>query len=157
VPVAAAGYGGARRERLFELWPEALEALDLDQLLIEGDRLVVESEQGRLVADVLLGISSGLLSADQFALADGGRDPVIRPVALLRRGVHATATNAQLLAMSGKRNPCPGKLGVVEQGALADLLLVDGDPLENLKLIAEPAKNFVVIMKDGKIYKNLLH
>jgi imidazolonepropionase-like amidohydrolase len=66
----------------------------------------------------------------------------------------ATGTNAQLLALSGKRNPYPGKLGVVEQGALADLLLVDGDPIANIKLIEDPAKNFVVIMKDGKIYKN---
>src|SRR5262245_47951805 len=68
----------------------------------------------------------------------------------------ATGTNAQLLALSGKRNPYPGKLGVVEQGALADLLLVDGDPIANIKLIEDPAKNFVVIMKDGKIYKNTL-
>jgi imidazolonepropionase-like amidohydrolase len=68
----------------------------------------------------------------------------------------ATGTNAQLLALSGKRNPYPGKLGVVEQGALADLLLVDGDPIVNIKLIEDPAKNFVVIMKDGKIYKNTL-
>jgi imidazolonepropionase-like amidohydrolase len=68
----------------------------------------------------------------------------------------ATSTNAQLLAMSGKRNPYPGKLGVVEEGALADLLLVDGNPLENINLIAEPAKNFNVIMKNGAIYKNTL-
>jgi imidazolonepropionase-like amidohydrolase len=66
----------------------------------------------------------------------------------------ATGTNAELLALSGKRNPYPGKLGVVEEGALADLLLVEGNPLENLALIADPAKNFVVIMKDGKIYKD---
>jgi imidazolonepropionase-like amidohydrolase len=66
----------------------------------------------------------------------------------------ATGTNAELLALSGKRNPYPGKLGVVEQGALADLLLVDGNPLENINLIADPAKNFKVIMKDGKVYKN---
>ena len=70
--------------------------------------------------------------------------------------VMATGTNAQLLAMSGKRTPYPGKLGVVEEGALADLLLVDGDPVKNIKLIADPTKNFVVIMKDGKIYKNLI-
>ena len=68
----------------------------------------------------------------------------------------ATGTNAELLAMSGKRNPYPGKLGVVEEGALADLLLVEGNPIENIKLIADPAKNFVVIMKDGKVYKNLI-
>jgi imidazolonepropionase-like amidohydrolase len=70
--------------------------------------------------------------------------------------VMATGTNAELLAMSGKRNPYPGKLGVVEEGALADLLLVDGNPIENIKLIADPARNFVVIMKDGMIYKNLI-
>jgi len=50
----------------------------------------------------------------------------------------------------------PGKIGVVEQGALADLLLVDGDPIANIKLVEEPAKNFVVIVKDGKIFKNTL-
>jgi imidazolonepropionase-like amidohydrolase len=66
----------------------------------------------------------------------------------------ATADNAELLALSGPRNPYPGKLGVVEEGALADLLLVDGDPITNIKLIEDPAKNFIVIMKDGKIYKN---
>ena len=70
--------------------------------------------------------------------------------------IMATGTNAELLALSGKRNPYPGKLGVVEEGALADLLLVDGNPVENIKLIADPAKNFVVIMKDGKIFKNTL-
>ena len=42
----------------------------------------------------------------------------------------ATSTNAELLSLSGLRNPYPGKLGVVEEGALADLLLVDGNPLE---------------------------
>ena len=68
----------------------------------------------------------------------------------------ATGTNGELLAMSGERNPYPGKLGVIEQGALADLLLVDGDPIADIKLIEDPAKNLVVIMKDGKIYKNIL-
>jgi imidazolonepropionase-like amidohydrolase len=68
----------------------------------------------------------------------------------------ATSTNAELLKLSGPRDPYPGRLGVVEEGALADLLLVDGDPLTNLKLIEDPAKNFVVIMKDGRIFKNVL-
>ena len=66
----------------------------------------------------------------------------------------ATGTNARLLALSGKRNPYPGQLGTVEEGALADLLLVDGDPIENIELVADPGKNFLVIMKDGLIYKN---
>lgn len=67
-----------------------------------------------------------------------------------------TYDNAQLLQLSGLRSPYSGKLGVVEEGALADLILVDGNLLQNLSLIADPAKNFIVIIKDGKIYKNLL-
>jgi len=66
----------------------------------------------------------------------------------------ATNTNAELLQLSGKRNPYPGKLGVVVEGALADLLLVDGNPLEDVALLADPERNFVVIMKDGAIFKN---
>ena len=70
--------------------------------------------------------------------------------------VMATGTNAELLELSGPRNPYPGKLGVVEEEALADLLLVDGNPLENIDLVADPANNFKIIMKDGVIYKNTL-
>jgi imidazolonepropionase-like amidohydrolase len=68
----------------------------------------------------------------------------------------ATADNGELMALSGFINPYPGKLGVVESGALADLLLVDGNPLENIQLVADPDKSFLVIMKDGTIYKNTL-
>ena len=67
-----------------------------------------------------------------------------------------THDNAELLALSGPRNPYPGKLGVVAVDALADLLLVDGDPIANLDLLGNPGKNFLVIMKDGKVYKNAL-
>jgi imidazolonepropionase-like amidohydrolase len=68
----------------------------------------------------------------------------------------ATASNGELLQLSGRRNPYPGKLGVVQEGALADLLLVDGNPLADIKLIGDPAKNLLVIMKGGKIFKNQL-
>ena len=67
-----------------------------------------------------------------------------------------THDNAQLLALSGPRSPYQGRLGVVENGALADLLLVDGDPIANIDLMADPDRNFRLIMKDGKIYKNSL-
>lgn len=68
----------------------------------------------------------------------------------------ATSANAELLALSGARNPYPGKLGVVEEGALADLLLVDGNPLDDIGLLAKPDTSLAVIMKDGQVYKNLL-
>ncbi len=65
-----------------------------------------------------------------------------------------THDNAQLLALSGLRAPYQGRLGVVREGALADLLLVDGDPMEDMNLLADPGANFLVIMKDGRIYKD---
>src|SRR5437899_121028 len=61
-----------------------------------------------------------------------------------------------LLALSGKRNPCPGKLGVIEQGALADVLLVDGDRIADIRLVEDPANNLVVVVKNGKIFRNAL-
>jgi imidazolonepropionase-like amidohydrolase len=67
-----------------------------------------------------------------------------------------THDNAQLLALSGPRNPYKGKLGVIEEGAYADMLLVEGNPLENLSVVVDYANNFKAIVKDGKIYKNSL-
>ncbi|WP_377707223.1 metal-dependent hydrolase family protein [Paracoccus fontiphilus] len=75
------------------------------------------------------------------------------PAEILRQ---ATSTNAELLELSGLRSPYKGRLGVIEEGALADLLLVDGDPVTNIDLLADPDQNLVLIMKDGKVYKNLL-
>jgi imidazolonepropionase-like amidohydrolase len=65
----------------------------------------------------------------------------------------ATSTNAELLATSGDRNPY-GRLGVVEPGALADLLLVDGDPSVDLDVLADPERNLVAIVKDGVVHRD---
>ena len=76
------------------------------------------------------------------------------PVEILRQ---ATSKSAELMALSGPRNPYPGKLGVIEEGAYADLLLVEGNPLENIEVLTKPEKNLVLIMKDGDIYKNIIY
>ena len=70
--------------------------------------------------------------------------------------VMATGTNGELLQLAGKRNPYPGQVGVVKEGALADLLLVDGDPTVDISLVARPEQSFKVIMKDGVVYKDTL-
>lgn len=75
------------------------------------------------------------------------------PAEILRQ---ATSTNAELLELSGLRSPYKGKLGVIETGALADLLLVDGDPLADIDLLADPDRTLMLIMKDGAVYKNKL-
>lgn len=70
----------------------------------------------------------------------------------------ATSTNAELLMLCGPRNPYrDGELGVIKEGAYADIILVDGNPLENIDLVADPDNNFVVIIKDGKVYKNTIN
>jgi imidazolonepropionase-like amidohydrolase len=68
-----------------------------------------------------------------------------------------TSVNAELLEMSGPRHPYrEGKLGVIAEGAYADIILVDGNPLEDLSLLGSNAKHIPLIMKDGKIYKDEL-
>jgi len=69
----------------------------------------------------------------------------------------ATSLAGEMNAMTGKMNPyTDGPLGMIQEGAYADLLLVDGNPLENIELMIDPDKNFKIIMKDGKIYKDTL-
>jgi imidazolonepropionase-like amidohydrolase len=67
----------------------------------------------------------------------------------------ATIRNAELLALSGEHNPYPGRLGVVAEGALADLILVDGDPVADISLIARPEEAVTAIIKDGQLVKGL--
>lgn len=96
-----------------------------------------------------------LFSAEQARRQGARLTSMVRWYTPAEALIMATSTNGELLALSGKRNPYPGKLGVVEEGALADLLLVDGNPLENFQLIEDPAKNFIVIVKNGRIFKNV--
>jgi len=79
-----------------------------------------------------------------------------------------TSTPGKLAQMTGGSNPYPHKLGVIENNAYADILIVDGNPLEDISVIgaksvlfSAPARSkhidsIKLIMKDGKIYKNTL-
>jgi imidazolonepropionase-like amidohydrolase len=138
-----------------------------------ADAFPPRSEQRAKAQEVLAGTDIAYRLARKYKIKTAfGTDVLFSPPLARRQGelltklarwyspaealTMATSTNAELLAMCGKRNPYPGKLGVIEKGALADLLLVDGNPLEDIGLIADPAKNFVVIVKDGKVFKNQL-
>jgi imidazolonepropionase-like amidohydrolase len=68
----------------------------------------------------------------------------------------ATSDNASLLTLSNLRTPYSGSLGVIEKGAFADILVWDGNPLDDIKMIEEPEKNLKLVMKDGQIFKNTL-
>ncbi len=68
----------------------------------------------------------------------------------------ATGHAGELLAMSGERTPYPGKLGVIEEGALADLLVWDGEPETDLDFLSDPATNLRLVMKGGRVFKETL-
>ena len=69
----------------------------------------------------------------------------------------ATSVGAELIELSGPRNRYrEGPLGVIRPGAYADLVLIDGEPLDDVSVLADPEKNLRMIMKDGVIYKNTL-
>jgi len=97
----------------------------------------------------------GDLGYESYALTEfTARAKWYSALAILKQ---ATSENARLFSLSGKINPyTAGKLGVIEVGAYADLLIYDGNPLENIEVVANPAKNLKLIMKDGKVYKNEL-
>jgi imidazolonepropionase-like amidohydrolase len=68
-----------------------------------------------------------------------------------------TKNNGEAIAMSGVKNPYPeGPLGVIEEGAYADILLVEGNPLQDILILRDYKENIDLIMKDGKVYKNTL-
>ncbi|WP_406649235.1 amidohydrolase family protein [Aliisedimentitalea scapharcae] len=83
------------------------------------------------------------------------RERYFSPFEVLRQ---ATSINGELLAMTGERNPYPdGPLGVIEAGAYADIILVDGNPLDGTEVLVDYENNIDLIMKDGVIYKNTLN
>jgi len=130
--------GSVQRAKADEVWPGIAKTYEL------AKKYKIKTAWG---TDVLF---SQALAQQQGAILAS----LVRWYSPAEALAQATGTNGELLALSGKRSPYQGKLGGVEQGALADLLLVEGNPLENINLIADPAKNFKVIMKDGWIYKN---
>lgn len=84
----------------------------------------------------------------------GARLPWFTPLEILQQ---ATSVNGELLAMSGARNPyAGGKLGVLEPGAWADLLVVDGNPLEDIRVLETPEKTLRLIVKGGKVVRSTL-
>jgi len=74
------------------------------------------------------------------------RSEVQPPADIIRS---ATATAARLLRREGE-------LGVVAPGALADLLVIDGNPLDDIRVMTTPEQTLKLIMKQGTIYKNEL-
>jgi imidazolonepropionase-like amidohydrolase len=130
------------RAKEFGMSPEMLAK---NELVIDGGLKSLEICKR---AGVPVGYGSdllGQLQVDQsreFLL----RRDVLSPIEIIRQ---ATLVGAEIVRM-------PGKLGVVQPGAFADILVVDGDPIKKLELLTGQGENFSVIMKAGRFHKNRL-
>lgn len=169
-------HGHLMDEETAQMMAETGTWLSMQPILDDEDALIPEGSpelQRNKFLQVAEGTDNTYRLAKQYNIKTAwGTDTLFSPELAARQGAQlakmvrwyepwealkmATHDNHELFSLSGPRNPYPGQLGVVEEGALADLLLVDGDPLENIQLIEDPAQNFLVIMKDGVIYKNLV-
>jgi imidazolonepropionase-like amidohydrolase len=145
--------------------PEELDfAWPTPETKAKGARIIAGMENEVILAkkyNVKLGFGTDFFGPTNEAFANQvlefkARAKYFTPLEILKQ---ATSNNAAILAMSGPMmNPYKeGPLGVIQEGAYADLLIVDGNPLEDILLLTNPENNLSVIMKDGKIYKNTLN
>jgi imidazolonepropionase-like amidohydrolase len=134
----------AMRERAKDFGMSA-DSLAKNDLVIEGGLKSLEICKR---AGVKVGYGTDLLGQLQ---GEQGREFLLRrevlsPIEIIRQ---ATIVGAEIVRM-------PGQLGVVKAGAVADLLVVDGDPLRKLELLAGQGEHLAVIMKAGRFHKNTL-
>jgi imidazolonepropionase-like amidohydrolase len=119
-------------------------AVSMEKLRRIGDRALGGLEIMKR-AGVKMGLGTDLLGAQhvrqstEFTL----RAQVLPAIDILRS---ACVVNAELLGQSGR-------LGVIREGAVADLLVVDGNPLEDISLLARNGDALAVIMQDGRFHK----
>jgi imidazolonepropionase-like amidohydrolase len=174
--VVSIEHGNLLRDETFEMMAEKGAWLSMQPILNDEDAIPFPegSFQQEKFIQVTDGTSRGIELAKKYGVKVAfGTDCLFDPELARKQGKllaklqrwytpfealkMATHDNAQLVKLCGPRDPYPGKLGVVEEGALADLILVDGNPLENIDLVVDPDSNFKVIMKDGQVYKNTVN
>ena len=128
---AELGIGRVTLEKLERVRTAGLQSLDLCR-----------------TAGVAMGLGTDLPGGlqDFQSLEFSIRAEVLAPDEIIRS---ATTTNAKLLNREGE-------LGIIAAGAIADLLVVEGNPLDDLNLLQDQGAHMAIIMKNGKIYKNTL-
>lgn len=100
------------------------------------------------------GTDAASTMVDTILMEFEARSKFFTPYEMLKQ---ATSINAELFAMAKTRNPYrDAPLGVIKEGAWADILLYDGNPLKDIQVAINYKETLDLIMKDGKIYKNTL-
>lgn len=142
VPTLIANLVLAERGEALGLTPMQMQKLD--RVLESGSR----SLEIAAAAGVKMALGTDIITR---STADQPREitvraEVLRPADIIRS---ATVIGAEVVRMEGR-------LGVVAEGALADLLVIDGDPLADLGLLQDEGAHIAAIMKGGRFYKNRL-
>jgi imidazolonepropionase-like amidohydrolase len=145
------------------------------QALDEGGRADFSEEQKQMKKDVANGADAVIKLAKKYNVKMAwGTDVFFNPAINKDQNTYIakmsnwftpyevlkmiTSNNAKLLALSGNRSPYKeGKLGVIEEGAYADMILVDGNPLNDINLMVDYEKNFLLVIKNGVVYKNTIN
>ncbi len=121
-----------------------------------ADGTVRAFEQGR-AAGVKMAFGTDVLFNPRGAATQGRQlgklTRFMPPLEALRM---ATGAAGDLLALSGERAPYQGRLGIIAEGAFADILVWDGDPETDLGFLADPDSNLRLVMKDGRVFKETL-
>ena len=124
-----------------------LPPVSMQKLLKVSDRALTGLEVMKR-AGVRMGLGTDLLGAlhvrqsTEFTI----RGQVLQPIDILRS---ACTINAEILGETGR-------LGCIRKGAQADLLVVNGNPLENISILSSPEDHLAAIMKDGQFYKRAI-
>jgi imidazolonepropionase-like amidohydrolase len=100
-------------------------------------------------SDVFFGDDAWVNFRQEFAY----RERFFTPIEQM---IQVTGNNGEVLALSTWKNPYPhGPLGVIKEGAYADILLINGNPTQDIRLLMD-SDNIHLIMKDGNVYKNTI-
>lgn len=118
------------------------------------------------------GLSNAMKAAKKYGLTIGfgtdllfsyeGRKEQLKDLGLRKQWftsaevmIQATGNGGKIVGLCGKRNPY-GRVGVIEEGAMADVLIYSKNPLEDVSIVEDYENNLKLIVKDGKLYKNTL-
>lgn len=118
------------------------------------------------------GLSNAMKAAKKYGLTIGwgtdllfsyeGRKEQLKDLGLRKQWftsaevmIQATGNGGKIVGLCGKRNPY-GRVGVIEEGAMADVLIYSKNPLEDVSIVEDYENNLKLIVKDGRVYKNTL-
>ena len=100
------------------------------------------------------GTDSASTMVDTILMEFKAREKYWTPLEQLKM---ATSTNAELLRHAKSRDPYrAAPLGVIEEGAWADMLIYDANPLENIDVVVKHKEHLKLVLKGGKAWKNEL-